>query len=113
MSLQKSKNVLKSIVFKGLDKQEKDSVRVAFKELPAKTINEFHLAVIKADAYDTLELLYVKSVNNNNETILKYNDLLRTNAQLNATIKQRRRRRWRNVGIAAGAGLLIGILIAK
>ena len=70
MSLKESKNVLKRALSRHLDIEEKDSVRVAFKELPAKTVNEFHLAVIKADAYDTLELLYVQSVKNHNALIL-------------------------------------------
>ena len=90
-----------------------DSLSSAIKELPRKTLEDISVFKIKADAYDTLELLYVQSVKRENETILKYNDLLRDYAQLNATIKQRRRRRWCNIGIAAGAGLLIGILIAK
>ena len=113
MSLKESKNVLKRALSRHLDIEEKDSVRVAFKELPAKTVNVLHHAVIKADAYDTLERVYVKSVNNTNELVLTHNDLLRDYAQLNATIKLRRRRRWRNAALFIGIGIVGGILIAK
>ena len=90
-----------------------DSLNKAIKELPRRTLNDISRATIKADAYDTLEMAYVKMVNKHNSLVVDHNDLLRSYAQLNATIKQQRRRRWRNIGIAAGAGLLIGILIAK
>ena len=92
---------------------ESDSLAKALPALPIKSIEVFNEAVIKADAFDKLKPEYVELVRNYNVVAKKYNDLLRIHEQMNADIKRRRRRRWRNIGIAVAGGLVAGLLLGK
>ena len=92
---------------------ESDSLAKALPTLPIKSIEVLNEAVIKADAFDKLKPEYVELVTCYNILAKKHNDLLRIHEQMKADIKRRRRRRWRNIGIAVAGGLVAGLLLGK